>query len=42
VILNVPGGAERLELGWWEIAEGFVQTDGVEPSDVLNDGQLEL
>jgi hypothetical protein len=33
---------ESLELRWRQIAEALVQSDVVEPAEVLHDGQLEL
>jgi tetratricopeptide (TPR) repeat protein len=34
--------AQSLELGWWKIAEGLVQTVVVEPGDVLDDRELQM
>jgi hypothetical protein len=33
---------QSLELGWWKIAEGLVQTVVVEPGDVLDDRELQM
>ncbi len=36
------GRAESLELGWWDVAERFVEACVVEPAEVLDDRQFEL
>jgi hypothetical protein len=35
-------GVLFLELGWWDVAEAFVQAGVVEPAEVFDDRELEL